>query len=71
MAEKLTNDLFLRQFRNGMGIFANRSFGLFDTIMEFTGSLFTREQLPVPYGKAKDHYVQIGKHIYIWVHPEN
>lgn len=57
-------DLILKKSRNeGKGVFANKNFKKGDKIMDFKGKYFTYEQLPAPYNKVLDHYVQIGKNL--------
>lgn len=59
------NDLILGQSLLGKTVFANRDFKKGEEIIEFKGKLFTSEQLPTPYDKVEDHYVQIGKNLYM------
>lgn len=58
-------NLILGKSKNGKAVFANRNFTKGDKIIEFRGKLFTYEQLPTPYNKAEDRYVQIGKNVYM------
>jgi SET domain-containing protein len=50
---------------NGKGVFAQRNFEKDEPIIEFRGELLTHEQLPDPYDPADDHYLQIGKNLYL------
>ena len=59
------NKLILGQSNNELGVFANKPFRRLQEIIQFKGKLFTREQLPKPYDKVEDHYVQIGKNLYM------
>lgn len=58
-------DLILRQSRLGRAVFADRNYKILEEIIEFRGELFSDEQLPIPYNKVEDHYVQIGKNLYM------
>lgn len=58
-------DLILGHSKLGKAIFANRDFKKGEKIIEFKGKLLTREQLPTPYDKVDDYYVQIGKNLYM------
>lgn len=51
--------------RNGEGVVAVRRLELGESIVEFSGPLLTREQLPRPYGRVPDHYIQIGANLYM------
>jgi len=57
--------LILRKTKTGKGVFANVTFRKCDKIIEFKGKLITRKQLPYPYEKVDDRYVQIGKNLYM------
>lgn len=58
-------DLSLKQTKNGNDVFANKNFKRGEQIIEFHGKFVTYEQLPRPYNEVKDHYVQIGKNLYM------
>ncbi len=58
-------DLILKKSRNEKGVFANKSFKIGDEITRFKGKTFTFSQLPAPYNKVQDHFVQIGKKKYL------
>lgn len=58
-------NLILKDSKNDKGVFANRDFKKGEFIKEFKGKLFTSKQLPYPYDKVKDHYVQIGSNLYL------
>lgn len=47
------------------GIFASRNIKKGEEIIRFKGKLFTYQQLPTPYNKVEDHYVQIDKNLYM------
>ncbi len=49
--------------KNGKGVFTNRDLKKGDKIIDFKGKYFTFKQLPSPYDKVEDHYVQIGKNL--------
>lgn len=63
--DQRNDDLILRQSKNGKAVFANKSFKRGEEIVEFGGKLFTYEQLPAPYHKVDDHYIQIDKDLYL------
>lgn len=58
-------DLIVKEKENGKGIFSNKEFKKGDKIFEFKGNFFTFDQLPTPYNEVEDHYVQIGKDLYM------
>ena len=58
-------NLILRQSKKGKAVFANKNFKKGEKLIGFKGKLFTYSQLPAPYSKADDHYVQIGKNLYM------
>ena len=62
---KQTPSLIFRETKNGQGVFADKDFRNGEKIIEFKGKLFTYAQLPTPYSSVKDHYVQIGKNLYV------
>jgi SET domain-containing protein len=57
--------LILGHSKLGKAVFANRDFKKGEKIIEYKGKLLTREQLPTPYDKVDDYYVQIGKNLYM------
>ena len=59
------NFLIVKDTKNGRGIFTNKNFKNGDKILEFHGKFFTYEKLPTPYNEVEDHYVQIGKNLYM------
>lgn len=56
---------FLKESSNGKGVFANEFINKGEQILTFNGKLFSREQLPNPYEVAVDHFVQIGRDLYM------
>lgn len=58
-------NLILKKSKNGNGVFANENVRKNEIITEFRGELFTYRQLPKPYNKVEDHYVQIEKNLYM------
>lgn len=60
-----SDNLILRQSKIGKAVFANRDFRKGEKIIEFKGKLFTYEQLPSPYNKVEDHYIQIDRNLYM------
>ena len=66
MGKELTNNyLVLKKSKRGYGVFAKNNFKKRENIIEFTGKLFRGEELPKPYEKVKDYYVQIDKNLYM------
>ena len=61
----MNNLIFGKSNISGKGIFANKSFKEGEEIIEFKGELFTYANLPTPYDKVDDHYVQIDKDLYM------
>ncbi len=63
----MENEKFItvRETENGKGAFANKNFEKGEIIFEFHGQFFTFESLPTPYDEVEDHYVQIGKDLYM------
>jgi SET domain-containing protein len=59
------NNLIIGQSKNGKAVFTNKNFKKGEKIIEFSGKLFTFEQLPTPYNEVDDHYVQIDKNLYM------
>jgi hypothetical protein len=57
--------LLIKNTKNGKGVFANKNFERDEIVSEFHGKFFTFEQLPIPYNEVEDHYVQIGKNLYL------
>jgi hypothetical protein len=58
-------NLIVKNTKIGKGVFANKNYKSGEIIFEFRGKFFTYEELPVPYEKVEDHYVQIGKNLYL------
>ncbi|MDD5751613.1 MAG: SET domain-containing protein-lysine N-methyltransferase [Candidatus Peribacteraceae bacterium] len=50
--------------RKGRGVFTTVEIPKDHCIMEFTGPLLSRDQLPFPYSSVLDHYTQIGENLY-------
>ena len=65
MASGSTDALLVKKTKNGHGVFANKNFKKRQSILRFRGRLFTFDQLPTPYDAVEDHYVQIGKTLYL------
>ncbi len=66
MGKGLTNNLLvLKESKSGKGVFANKNFKKGEKIIEFMGKLFREEELPAPYEKVEDHYLQIDKKLYM------
>lgn len=59
------NQAILGKSKNGVGVFANKVFKKGENLFEFKGNIFSYAQLPFPYEKVKDHYVQIDKNSYM------
>ena len=57
--------LVVENTKIGKAVFANRSFKKGETIFEFHGEFFNHQELPRPYSEVEDHYVQIGKDLYM------
>lgn len=60
-----SKNLIVRKTQNGKGVFANKDFKKNEFILEFRGDLYTSEELPTPYNKTEDRYMQIGENLYI------
>lgn len=60
-----SNSLILGKSRNGKAVFAKKPFAKGEEIIRFNGRRFTYKELPSPYNKVKDRYVQIGKNLYL------
>jgi SET domain-containing protein len=58
-------DFIVKKSRNGKGVFANKNFNKGEVIFEFHGNFYTAQQIPTPYNKIEDHYVQIDKNLYL------
>lgn len=58
-------DVFVAETENGRGVFAGRNFEKGETVIKFEGKLFTEDELPEPYNEVEDHYMQIGKGLYL------
>ena len=65
MITESENFLIVKNTKNGKGVFANKKFRSGEIIFEFHGKFFTYEKLPTPYNEVEDHYVQIGKSLYM------
>lgn len=63
MASK--ESLVVKSTKNGKGVFATKHFQTDEILLEFRGELFTYKELPVPYDKVEDRYVQVGKDLYM------
>ncbi len=57
--------LELRKSIKGQGVFTLQDIKKGFKILEFKGKIFKRQELPFPYDKVKDHYVQITKNLYL------
>lgn len=60
-----TDFLSIKRAKNGQGVFANNVFKKGETVLEFRGKIFTKNNLPNPYDAVEDHYVQIEKDEYM------
>jgi len=49
----------------GRGVFTSQDIASGNPIIEFTGPLVTKEQLPYPYSSVLDHYTQVGENLYM------
>lgn len=59
------NDLITKRTRNGKGVFTKRNLIKGEKIIKFAGKIFRRNELPSPYDLVDDHYVQIGRNLYM------
>lgn len=57
--------LILKDTKNGRGVFASKDFKKGEIIFKFYGDFFTYDELPAPYSKVEDRYVQIGENLYL------
>jgi SET domain-containing protein len=58
-------DFEIRQTPNGKGVFALKDFLQGESLFAFTGKIFRPEEVPENYDNIDDHYVQIGKELYM------
>ncbi|MEI8229564.1 MAG: SET domain-containing protein-lysine N-methyltransferase [Candidatus Peregrinibacteria bacterium] len=60
------NELYLgATAHKGNGVFSSSDIQSGDLIMEFTGPLVTRSELPQPYSSVLDHYTQVDEDLYM------
>lgn len=58
-------NLILKSSKNGKGVFANKDFNEGEFIIEFKGKLYQRKDGPRGLHSKINHYLQIGKDLYI------
>ena len=57
--------LFMKQRNYGKGVFAGCNFGKGDKILDFSGPVIHRSQLPIPIFPENDYYLQIGEDLFL------
>ena len=55
----------IRVTQNGKSVFSKKHFKKGDIVMKFFGKLFSGDELPNPYDSVEDHYLQVGKKLYL------
>jgi SET domain-containing protein len=53
----------------GKGVFTLRPFATGELLFPFEGEIIAAKDMPVPYDAVADHYMQIGKDLYLGPHP--
>jgi len=62
---KYRSYFLIKNTNSGKGIFANKKLKKGELIIEFKGRIMSYKELPSPYRDIDDHYVQIGKYLYM------
>ncbi len=65
MAMREKEKVYAKDSETGKGVFASENIKNGEKIMKFVGKILTTKQLPTPYDEVEDHYVQIGKDLYM------